>query len=72
MRHESVCGQTAANLASSRAHVFSCQKGVPVVQDNDENSTDLMKCIESLQEQESAEGSDVGVFAAPKLSFSGW
>jgi hypothetical protein len=65
MRHESVCDQLAATWLTS-----FCQKGVPVVQDNDENSTDLMKCIESLQEKENSEGSDVGVFAAPKLHHS--
>lgn len=31
-----------------------------VVRDDDQNSTDLMKCIQSLQEKEEADGIDVG------------
>jgi len=33
-------------------------RGVPVVQDDDLNSTDLMKCIRSLQEKEQGDGVD--------------
>ena len=31
-----------------------------VVRDDDQDSTDLMKCIQSLQEKEEADGVDVG------------
>ncbi|KAF8501701.1 thiamine pyrophosphokinase [Russula emetica] len=34
-------------------------RGVRVVRDDDQNSTDLMKCIRSLQEKEEADGVDV-------------
>jgi hypothetical protein len=34
-------------------------KGVQVVQDNDQYSTDLMKSIQSLQEKEKRDGVDV-------------
>jgi hypothetical protein len=34
-------------------------KGVQVLQDDDQNSTDLMKCIHSLQEKEKLDGIDV-------------
>ena len=40
------------------AHV-SLSKGVPVVKDDDQDSTDLMKCLRSLQEKERADGVDV-------------
>ena len=40
------------------AHVFLF-KGVPVVKDDDQDSTDLMKCLLSLQEKEQADGVDV-------------
>ncbi|KAI9512054.1 thiamine pyrophosphokinase Thi80 [Russula earlei] len=35
-------------------------RGVPVVQDDDLDTTDLMKCVRSLQEKEMADGLDVG------------
>ncbi|KAI0250257.1 thiamine pyrophosphokinase [Lactifluus subvellereus] len=34
------------------------EDGVPVVQDDDQDSTDLTKCIRSLQEKEEADGAD--------------
>jgi thiamine pyrophosphokinase len=40
---------------------------VPIVQDDDQNSTDLMKCIRSLEEKEKADGADVGVFVRREL-----
>jgi len=36
------------------------RKGVRVVREDDQDSTDLMKCIRSLQEKEEADGVDVG------------
>ena len=43
------------------AHVsLFFRKGVLVVRDDDQDSTDLMKCIQSLQEKEEADGVDVG------------
>lgn len=41
------------------------RKGVRVVRDDDQNSTDLMKCIRSLQEKEEADGVDVGALLLP-------
>ena len=34
-------------------------KGIPVVQDHDQDSTDLMKCVASLEEKERKEGKQV-------------
>lgn len=34
-------------------------KGIPVVQDHDQDSTDLMKCVSSLEEKERKEGKQV-------------
>ena len=31
-------------------------QGVPVVQDNDQDSTDLMKCVASLRDKEALQG----------------
>jgi hypothetical protein len=45
-------------MRAAVAHI-SLFKGVPVVQDDDVNSTDLMKCIRSLEEKEKCEGADV-------------
>ena len=45
--------------------VFWFRKGVRVVRDDDQNSTDLMKCIWSLQEKEEADGVDVGGLLLP-------
>jgi len=33
--------------------------GVPVIQDNDQDSTDLMKCVASLRDKEALQGSSV-------------
>lgn len=44
-------------LCSRSRH--SLFKGVPVVKDDDQDSTDLMKCLCSLQEKEKADGVDV-------------
>lgn len=41
-------------------------KGVPVVRDDDQYSTDLMKCLHSLQEKEEADGVDVGGLLHPE------
>lgn len=43
------CAHTVA-YAPKRAH--EAGQGIPVIQDPDEYSTDLMKCLESLQELE--------------------
>jgi thiamine pyrophosphokinase len=49
-----------------RSHVSVLfRKGVRVVRDDDQNSTDLMKCIRSLQEKEEADGVDVGGIPLP-------
>ena len=42
------------------SHVCRFRKGVRVIRDDDQNSTDLMKCVQSLQEKEEADGVDVG------------
>jgi hypothetical protein len=41
--------------------IIVLSKGVLVVRDDDQDSTDLMKCLRSLQEKEEADGVDVGV-----------
>ena len=38
---------------------FYASHGVPVVQDDDQDSTDLMKCIQALKEKERRENSEV-------------
>jgi thiamine pyrophosphokinase len=49
-----------------RSHVSVLfRKGVRVVRDDDQYSTDLMKCIQSLQEKEEADGVDVGGLLLP-------
>ena len=53
-------------VISFRSHVSVLfRKGVRVVRDDDQNSTDLMKCIRSLQEKEEADGVDVGGLLLP-------
>jgi hypothetical protein len=53
-------------IMSFRSHVpVLFRKGVRVVRDDDQNSTDLMKCIQSLQEKEEADGVDVGGLLLP-------
>ena len=42
------------------SHVCRFRKGVRVVRDDDQDSTDLIKCVRSLQEKEEADGVDVG------------
>lgn len=47
------------------------RKGVRVVRDDDQNSTDLMKCIWSLQGKEEADRVDVGgLFLAFAFAFA--
>ncbi|KAI0279731.1 thiamine pyrophosphokinase [Russula aff. rugulosa BPL654] len=46
-------------------------RGVRVVQDDDQNSTDLMKCIRSLQEKEEADGVDTPYDVVLLCGFSG-
>jgi thiamine pyrophosphokinase len=54
-----------------RSHVSVLfRKGVQVVRDDDQNSTDLMKCIRSLQEKEEADGVDVGGILLPLHAIS--
>jgi hypothetical protein len=49
-----------------RSHVSVLfRKGVRVVRDDDQDSTDLMKCIQSLQDKEKADGVDVGGLLLP-------
>jgi thiamine pyrophosphokinase len=47
------------------------RKGVRVVRDDDQDSTDLMKCIQSLQEKEEADGVDVGGLLLPLHAIAG-
>ena len=58
-----------ASVAHNRSVLF--RKGVRVVRDDDQDSTDLMKCIRSLQEKEEAEGVDVGGLHLPFTRFLG-
>jgi thiamine pyrophosphokinase len=46
-------------------------RGVLVVRDDDQNSTDLMKCIQSLQEKEEADGTDTPYDVVLLGGFSG-
>ncbi|KIM64033.1 hypothetical protein SCLCIDRAFT_1213867 [Scleroderma citrinum Foug A] len=51
------------DLDSLRVDVreYYSAKGVPVIQDHNEDSTDLMKCVHILQEKEKAEGQEYEV-----------
>ena len=40
-------------------------QGVPVLQDLDQDTTDLMKCIETLEEKERTEGHKVRLIHSP-------
>ena len=43
-------------------------QGVPIIEDHDTESTDLMKCVSALQEREKLE-SQVGLFPLRKMAF---
>lgn len=38
-------------------------QGVPIMQDDDQNSTDLMKCVDALSAKETSEGLEVRKFS---------
>ncbi|KAI6140674.1 thiamine pyrophosphokinase [Pisolithus tinctorius] len=58
------------DLDSLRADVqdYYTSKGVPVVRDHDQNSTDLMKCVQSIQEKEKLENREYEIIILGGLS----
>ncbi|KAL4072572.1 thiamine pyrophosphokinase [Scleroderma yunnanense] len=58
------------DLDSLRTDVqeYYTSKGAPVVQDHDQDSTDLMKCVQSLQEKEKAEGQEYEIIVLGGLT----
>lgn len=53
---------------SQRDTYIECSQGVPIVQDNDQDSTDLMKCVQALREKEQKEGTQVSTLGFLDIS----